>query len=55
MNGELPRYYKILFNGVSDALAALDRMDFGAAKRLLLTSQIQAEEEYMGQSERGKD
>ena len=51
---EMPRYYKILFNAVTDALAALDRQDYGVAKRILLTSQLQVEGEYMSQAERDR-
>ena len=46
MNG-LPKYYTILFNAVEEAMAALDRMNFGVAKTLLLRGQLLAEEEYM--------
>ena len=43
---ELPKYYTTLFNTAADALAALERQDFGTAKRLLIQGQLQAEGEY---------
>lgn len=43
---ELPKYYTVLFNAAADALAALERQDFGTAKTLLIRGQLQAEEEY---------
>ena len=51
MNG-LPKYYTILFNAVEEAMAALDRMDFGVAKTLLLRGQLRAEGEYLAAEER---
>lgn len=42
---ELPNYYTILFNAVTDAIAALDRQDFGQARTLLVQGQ-QAETAY---------
>ena len=32
-------YYAVLFNGVTDALDALDRQDYGTAKTLLIRAQ----------------
>lgn len=43
----LPDYYTILFNAVTDAIAALDRHDFGQARTLLVRGQQQAETAYM--------
>ena len=43
----IPRYYTILFNAVTDAIAALDRQDFGQARTLLVQGQQQAETAYM--------
>lgn len=48
---ELPKYYTVLFNAVEEAMAALDRMDFGIAKTLLLRGQLQAEGEYLAAGE----
>lgn len=48
---ELPNYYTILFNAVTDAIAALDRQDFGQAKALLIQGQQEAETAYTEASE----
>ena len=48
---ELPNYYTILFNAVTDAIAALDRQDFGQAKALLVQGQQEAETAYTEASE----
>lgn len=34
----LPSYYMILFNAVTDAITALDRQDFGQARDILVRS-----------------
>lgn len=39
-----PKYYTILFNGVTDAIAALDQQNFGQAKEILIRSQQAAED-----------
>ena len=39
----LPKYYTVLFNGVTDALDALARQDYGTAKILLIRAQQLAE------------
>lgn len=52
---ELPKFYTILFNAVEEALAALDRMDFGTAKTLLLRGQLRAEGEYTAVEEPEKE
>lgn len=43
---ELPHYYTLLFNAVTDALAAQERLDFGTARELLIQGQRAAEEAY---------
>lgn len=48
---ELPNYYTILFNAVTDAIDALDRQDFGQARTLLIRGQQQAETAYTECSE----
>lgn len=48
---ELPKYYTVLFNAVEEAMAALDRLDIGTAKTLLLRGQLQAEGEYLAAGE----
>lgn len=45
--GCLPCYYLTLFNRVTDAISALDRQDFGMAKKLLVSGQQKAEEQYL--------
>lgn len=52
---ELPRYYTILFNAVEDAVAAMERMDFGTAKSMLVRGQILAEEAYLAQAQTEKE
>ena len=46
-NENLPKYYTILFNGITDALEALDCQDFGRARAILVQSQQEAEEAYI--------
>ena len=53
-NKSLPRYYTILFNAVTDAIAALDRQDFGQARALLVQGQQQAEDAYIAEAEAGQ-
>ena len=43
----LPSYYMILFNAVTDAITALDRQDFGQARDILVRSQETAENAYI--------
>ncbi len=53
---EMPRYYKILFNAVTTALIAMNRMDFGTAKRCLIEGQTEAEEAFISDlKEKGDD
>ena len=49
---EIPKFYTVLFNAVEEALAALERQDFGTAKTMLLRGQLQAEGEYIAWSEK---
>lgn len=51
---ELPKYYTTLFNAVEDAVAALERQDFGTAKSTLIRGQILAEGEYLALTEKEK-
>ena len=44
---ELPKYYTTLFNGVTDALAALEQQNYGAAREILVRAQQSAEEAYI--------
>ena len=48
-----PAYYTILFNGVTDAIAAIDRQDFGLARELLVRGQQRAEDAYIEAGETG--
>ena len=46
-NENLPSYYTILFNGITDALEAMDCQDFGRARSILIQSQQEAEDAYI--------
>lgn len=41
------RLYFQLFAAISDALEAIDQMNFGQAKQALLAAALKAEEEHM--------
>lgn len=43
---ELPKYYTLLFNGVTEALEALTLQNLGQAKEILIKAQQAAEEAY---------
>ena len=50
----MPDYQKLylgLFNEVTNAIAALEKWNFGEAKQLLIEAQIRAEELYMEEAE----
>ncbi|WP_298030395.1 hypothetical protein [uncultured Dysosmobacter sp.] len=47
----LPRYYTILFNAVTDAITAMEQHNFGTAKALLIQGQQAAETAYIGGKE----
>lgn len=47
----LPKYYTILFNALTDIAAAIDRMDFGTARDLIIRAQQEAEEAYASEGE----
>ena len=51
MQDEYKRPYHILFNGVTDALAALEKCNYGTVKALLIQAQQQAEEAYISTEE----
>ncbi|WP_295761416.1 hypothetical protein [uncultured Oscillibacter sp.] len=44
---KLPRYYLRLFNSVTDAVALIGEMNFGAARDTLIKGQLWAEELYV--------
>ena len=46
-----PAYYTILFNGVTDAIVALDRQELDQAREILVRSQQEAEEAYISAGE----
>ena len=41
------KLYTLLFNAYTDAVEAIDRMDFGEAKAILIRAQQQAENCYI--------
>lgn len=41
------KLYLLLFNHISRALEAMEELDFGKAKNLLIEGQIKAEETYL--------
>jgi len=45
------KLYTLLFNACTDAVEAMDRLDFGTAKALLIAVQQQAEERYIAAEE----
>ena len=47
MTDEYRRPYTIIFNAVTDALAALDKGEYARAKALLIQAQQEAEEAYI--------
>lgn len=50
----MPDYEKLytgLFNAMTGAIACIDRMDFGAARAILVRAQINAEEVYISAGE----
>ena len=46
-----PSYYTQLFNSITDALAAMDRQNYGLARELLVEAQNEAEEAYISDEE----
>jgi hypothetical protein len=47
MPQELPAYYTLLFNRVTDAIAALQNRNYGEAEALLIAAQQEAEKLYL--------
>ena len=45
------KLYTMLFNACTDAVEAMDRMDFGTARTLLVRAQQEAEERYLSAEE----
>ena len=52
MEDEYRKPYLTLFNGVTDALGAMEAENYGEAKALLKLSQQQAEEEFISAEEK---
>ena len=44
---EIPNYYTLLFNRVTDAIEAIEEQNYGAAKAILIKAQQDAEELYI--------
>lgn len=47
------KMYIVLFNRVTDAILALEELNYGAAKEILVSGQRETEELYMGTSSVG--
>ena len=47
------KMYTTMFNAATDALNALDRLDIGRAKELLMQARLRAEGEYLAFREEG--
>ena len=47
------KMYTYLFNAMTDALDALERMDIGRARCILQSSQLESEEIYIASDEGG--
>ena len=47
------KMYTTMFNAATDALNALDRLDIGRAKELLMQAQLRGEGEYLAFREEG--
>ncbi len=50
----LNKMYTRLFNGITDALEALERQDYGVARELLVRAQQDAEELYICEEKTGR-
>ncbi len=48
----LPSYYTALFAAVEDAIEAMEELNFGTAKQLLIQGQQEAEELYLQENEK---
>ena len=44
---QLPVYYTVLFNAVTDAIIALEQQNYGFAKDILINAQQKAELSYL--------
>lgn len=50
-----PKYYTRLFNGVTDALEALQKQNYIKAQNILIRAQQDAEEMYMEEGDEGDE
>jgi len=48
---EYQKAYYLLFNAITDALAAMEQQNFGQARQLLISAQQQAEEIFLEEEE----
>ena len=48
---KLPAYYTVLFNGITDAIEAINRQNYGLAKEILIKAQQDAEEKALEEDE----
>ena len=44
--------YHLMINASEDALAAMERLDFGTAKKTLISAELKAEEMYIAAGEK---
>lgn len=50
-----PKYYTRLFNGITDALEALQKHNYIKAEDILIRAQQDAEEMYLSDGEEGEE
>ena len=50
-----PKYYTRLFNGITDALEALQNQNYIKAEDILIRAQHEAEEMYLSDGEEGEE
>ena len=52
---DIPNYYTLLFNRVTDAIKALEQQNYGTARDILVKAQQEAEELYIEAGEAPAD
>ena len=52
---DIPNYYTLLFNRVTDAIEALEQQNYGTARDILIKAQRDAEELYIEAGEASDD
>ncbi|MDE7221178.1 MAG: hypothetical protein K2O45_16435 [Oscillospiraceae bacterium] len=50
-----PKYYTCLFNGVTDAIDALQKQKYGQAQMILIRAQQDAEEMYLADGDKEEE